>query len=84
MRDIFLVAVILIGLLATLRHPFAGILLWTWFTVMDPHQGAFGFVTTAPLNLIIAVVTILSWIFSKERKLRTFDLTHALVFAFLV
>jgi putative inorganic carbon (HCO3(-)) transporter len=84
MRDIFLVAIILVGLLATLRYPFAGILLWTWFTVMDPHQGAFGFVTTAPLNLIIAVVTILSWLFSKEPKLRSFDLTHVLVFAFLV
>jgi len=84
MRDIFLVAIIFIGMLATLRYPFAGILLWTWFTVMDPHQGAFGFVTTAPLNLIIAVVTILSWIFSKEPKPRSFDLTHVLVFAFLV
>ena len=84
MRDLFLVAIILVGMLATLRYPFAGILLWTWFTCMDPHQGAFGFVTTAPLNLIIAIVTILSWAFSKEPKLPRFDLTHILVFAFLV
>jgi probable O-glycosylation ligase (exosortase A-associated) len=82
MRDIFVVVVIFIGLIATLRYPFAGILLWTWFTLMDPHAGTWGFAQSLPLNLVIAAVTILSWLFSKERKLLHFDVTHLLQLVF--
>ncbi len=84
MRDLFLVAVIGIALVATLGYPFAGILLWTWFTCMDPHQEAFGFAPTAPLNLIIACVTIAAWLFSRERKLPPLDATLILLLLFLV
>ena len=83
MRDFFVVAVVIAGLIATLRYPFAGILLWTWFTCMDPHEGTWGFAQSLPLNLIIAVVTLLSWLFSKERKFLHFDATHGLLLAFL-
>jgi len=57
MRDALLMAVIAAGLLTALRYPFAGMLLWAWFSLMTPHQiayGAFG----VPLNLFIAAVTI--------------------------
>jgi len=84
MRDIFLVGIVFLGLLASLRYPFAGILLWTWFTCMDPHQEAYGFAQTAPLNLIIACVTIASWVVSKERKIPPRDAAIILVFAFLI
>ncbi len=55
MRDIVLVLAILGGLGLTFRWPFVGILLWTWFTCMQPHEETFGFAQTAPLNLIIAM-----------------------------
>ena len=84
MRDLFLSAVVLASLIATLRYPFAGILLWSWFTCMDPHQEAFGFVQTAPINLIIAGVTIPAWLLSKEKKSPHFDSTQVLIFLFLV
>lgn len=84
MRDLFLVAVTILGLLVTLRYPFAGVLLWSWFTCMDPHEEAFGFARTAPLNLIIASVTIVAWLFSpRERKTPPVDATLILVFLFL-
>src|SRR6185312_12441234 len=84
MRDLFLVGIILLGLIPTLRYPYAGILLWTWFTCMDPHHEAFGFSQTAPLNLIIAIVTIAAWLFSKERKIPRYDGATAFVLLFLV
>lgn len=84
MRDLFLVAVILATLVTTLRYPFAGILAWSWFTCMDPHQEAFGFVQTAPINLTIAAVTLPAWLFSKEKKTVHFDATQVLIFLFLV
>jgi putative inorganic carbon (hco3(-)) transporter len=68
MRDIFLVVAVLIGLGFTLRFPFVGILLWVWFSIMSPHEEAFGFSQTLPLNFAIAVVTVVSWLLSKEPK----------------
>jgi putative inorganic carbon (HCO3(-)) transporter len=83
MRALFLVAVIGAGLLATATYPFAGVLLWTWFTCMDPHQEAYGFAQSAPFNFIIACVTIAAWLFSKERKWPPIDATFVLICAFL-
>jgi probable O-glycosylation ligase (exosortase A-associated) len=68
MRDIWLLAWILLGLGFTFRFPFVGILLWEWFSLMNPHQEAFGFSHVVPLNLMIALVTIFSWGMSKEPK----------------
>lgn len=68
MRDIFLVVFLFIGLCVTLRHPFAGVLIWEWLSLMQPHQEAFGFSRSLPLNLIVVVVTIGSWLASKEES----------------
>ena len=65
--------VLLLGVVAalgfTFPHPFIGVLLWAWFTLQNPHQEAFGFIQSAPVNLIIASVTLLALLFSRERKL---------------
>jgi putative inorganic carbon (HCO3(-)) transporter len=68
MRDIVLVIFVLIGLGFTLRYPFVGVLLWEWFSLQQPHQEAYGFARSLPLNFLIAVVTVGSWLFSKEPK----------------
>src|SRR5262249_29687974 len=57
-----------LGLLATFRWSFAGVLLWTWFTCMDPHQELFGFARSIQFNLIIVIVALLAWLISKEPK----------------
>ena len=59
MRDLLLLAFIAAGLLATLRYPFAGLLLWAWFTLATPHQAAYA-AGDLPLNAVIAGVTILA------------------------
>jgi len=68
MRDIWLVAWVTLGLGFTFRFPFVGVLIWEWFSLMNPHREAFGFSQSLPLNLIIALVTIVSWGISKEPK----------------
>ncbi len=65
MRDVVLLLFVLGCMWVTLRYPFAGILTWAWFTIMTPHQMAFG-TFGLPLNLIIAAVTIFSMIYSRE------------------
>ena len=68
MRDIWLVAWLLLGMGFTFRFPFIGVLIWEWLSLMDPHMEAYGFSRFIPLNLIIAIVTIVSWLASKEPK----------------
>lgn len=68
MRDILLVIFVLIGLGFTLKRPFVGVLLWEWFSLQQPHQEAYGFSHNLALNFVIAIVTVGSWLLSKEPK----------------
>ncbi len=72
MRDALLLAVIVGGLLAALRYPFAGMILWAWFSLMTPHQMAFG-AFGIPLNLVIAAATILAIVLRGEAARFRFD-----------
>ena len=83
MRDIVLVLALIAGLGVTFRYPFAGVLLWAWFTIQQPQQEAYGFAKSLPLNLILAVVTLLSLMFSKERKSLRMDMSFWLIIIFL-
>lgn len=68
MRDALLVIFVLLGLGVTLRYPFVGVLLWEWFSLQQPNEEVFGFSRHLPLNFVIAVVTVGSWLLSKEPK----------------
>ena len=75
MRDLILILSLLGCIGLTLRYPFAGVLTWAWLTCMNPHQEVYGLSKVIPLNLIVAVITIVSWMLSKERKHPQFDAT---------
>lgn len=81
MRDAILLAFTALCLVAALRHPFAGLLTWAWFTLMTPHQAAFG-VYGVPLNVIIAGVTIAAYVVSGEISKFRFDIITCLIMAF--
>jgi probable O-glycosylation ligase (exosortase A-associated) len=83
MRDYALTLFILAGLVTTLRFPFVGMLMWVWIAIMSPHQETYSFAQSAPWNLIIAIVTIGSWLFSSERKLPPDRMTTAAVLILL-
>ncbi|SEK28461.1 putative O-glycosylation ligase, exosortase A system-associated [Nitrosovibrio tenuis] len=68
MRDI-LVTLIVFGFLPSVfKKPYVGALLWVWISVMNPHTQGWGFATTFPFAAIIAAVTILAVLFTKEPK----------------
>jgi len=50
-----------------LRFPFAGVYLWVWLSLMNPHRLAYGFAQEVPFNMIVAVLTIIGCLFSSER-----------------
>ncbi len=82
MRDVILLSFIALCLATAIRYPFAGLLTWAWFTLMTPHQAAFG-VFGLPLNLIIAAVTIAAYVLSSEASRFKMDAITGLMLAFL-
>ena len=80
MRDLLLLGVIAGFLALAIRRPFVGLLAWAWFTVMTPHQLAYG-VFGLSLNALIAAVTLAAYILSGEVRKFRFDLTIGLMFA---
>ncbi|MCF7981270.1 MAG: putative O-glycosylation ligase, exosortase A system-associated [Pseudomonadales bacterium] len=68
MRDIAL-TVIVMGLLPyILMRPQVGIYTWSWLSYMNPHKLTWGFAYNFPFAQIVAIFTLLSILFSKEKK----------------
>lgn len=84
MRDIAIVIAIFGSIPIIMRYPFAGILVWTWVAVAVPHQEAWGFSQSVPLNLVVAAVTILAWFFTKEHRLPPPRVIYWLFIVFLL
>ena len=68
MRDWILSVTVVVLLVWTLRYPFVGALAWAWLGVMNPHRLTFGFAYAFPFSAVVAGVTVLSWIVSREPK----------------
>lgn len=83
MRALVLIVGMLLGLGLTVIQPFAGVLLWAWFTLQNPHEEAYGIVQSLPLNFIIAIVTLGAILVSRERKLPPLSAVSFLIVAFL-
>ena len=84
MRDLAITLMVLAGCVWTLRWPYVGILMWTWITLMDPHQLSFGFSQSLQINFLVAVVTLGSLLLSKERKFPPIDANLVLMGLFFL
>ena len=68
MRDIIL-TLVFAGLLPfALKHTWVGVLLWTWFSLMNPHRLTWGFAVNAPFAQLIAVATLVSLLFNTKKN----------------
>lgn len=68
MRDLFITGVIFSLLPFVFKRPWLGILLWSWLGYMNPHRLAWGFAYDFPFAMIVGIVTIVSFLFSNEKK----------------
>ena len=68
MRDFFVAAVIFGLLPFVLKRPWLGVLLWNWLCYMNTHRLGWGFAYNFPFAMIVAIVTVVSFLMSKERK----------------
>ena len=68
MRDIALSLVIFSTLPFILWRPHIGVLVWTWIGFMNPHRLTWGFAYDMQFALIVALVTLVSVLISREPK----------------
>ncbi len=68
MRDIIVTMIVFASLPAILWRPWIGIIMWTWLGFMNPHRLAWGFSTTMPFAMIVALTTLVALLFSREPK----------------
>ncbi|SBT08838.1 Wzy family polymerase, exosortase system type 1 associated [Candidatus Accumulibacter aalborgensis] len=68
MRDILITAIIFGLLPFILRSPRLGVYVWAWLSLMLPHRAAFGFARTMPFGQVVAITTMVSFLFSRERR----------------
>ena len=68
MRDLIIVAIVVVAAVLALRRPWVGVMLWTWLSIMNPHRYAWGFAYTAPLAALAAGSTLLGLLFTRDRQ----------------
>src|SRR5690242_15092303 len=68
MRDIAVTLIVFGSIPLILSRPWFGIIMWTWLGFMNPHRMAWGFSTTMPFAMIVAITTMFAMMLSKEPK----------------
>ena len=84
MRDILLLGIVLGVLPFAFRRPWVGVLLWTWFSIMNPHRLAYGFAYDLPFAAVAAGVTILALFTTREKVNLQWDPPVVVLFAFVI
>ena len=82
MRDLALIGIFLGMVPLTLKRPFWGLLMWVWFSIMNPHRLAYGFAHDFSFAMLVAIVTLVGVLINTKRNY-TFPLngvTISLVF----
>jgi probable O-glycosylation ligase (exosortase A-associated) len=84
LRDLVLTSCILVCLGLTYRYHFVGVLTWAWVALMQPNHEVYGVVSSAlRVNLLVAVVTLIAWMVSKDKKMPRADAIVVVVLIFL-
>ena len=84
MRDIAL-ALFIFGMIPyILTRPYIGLLVWSWLGYMNPNRLCYGFAISFPWVYLVAIVTLVSLLFSKESKRIPRSATSALLVMFLL
>ena len=83
MRDLFVTGVIFSLLPFIFKRPWVGILVWSWLAYMNPHRLTWGFAYDFPFSMVVGLVTITAFLFSKEKKEMVWTRETALLLIFL-
>lgn len=84
MRDLFLLCFIPLAIYFILKSPFIGVALSAWTSIFAPHAWVWGFGASLRVNLVVTVVTVMSFILNKNKIKPIFNITSGLMFLFLI
>src|SRR5215471_4048912 len=84
MRDILVSAIAFGAIPLILWRTYIGVLTYVWLSVMNPHRLTWGFIHDFPLAATIAVVTLVSCVFSREVRPPPFSALTATLLLFAV
>ena len=71
MRDLLVLAVVLLLLPGAFRRPFVGLLLFSWLAYMRPQDLCWGFARTMRLSFLVGITMIIGW-WANEQGRRPF------------
>jgi putative inorganic carbon (hco3(-)) transporter len=83
-RDLLLLIIMVSATVFSFRRPWAGVLLWTWVSIMNPHRLAWGFARDAPFGLVAAGITLVSLLMVREKIRMQWDTSVKLLFALFI
>lgn len=66
LRDLLLFGIVFGAIPFILRRPWIGVLMWVWIGVMNPHRLSWGIAYSFPMAQVIAAVTLVALVFSRE------------------
>jgi len=84
LRDIVLTALIFGMLPFILFRPYFGVLAWTWIGFMNPHRLTWSFAYEMPFAMIVALVTLVGLLMSREPKKIPWTRESILLFIFVI
>jgi len=67
-RDLAIFLIVIGGIPFILRQPAIGVMYWAWISLMNPHRQAWGPAYDFQFGMLIAVVTFIALVVSKETK----------------
>lgn len=66
MRDVAFIAIIIVACSAALVHPWIGVLVWTWISVMNPHSYTWA-AQNMPVAAMVAGATLIGMVITRDR-----------------
>lgn len=67
MRDAVLALILIVGTLRALRHPYIGILMWTWVSIMNPHRESWN-LSTFPVAAVVGGATLIGMFLTRDKR----------------
>ncbi|MDR2880506.1 MAG: putative O-glycosylation ligase, exosortase A system-associated [Azoarcus sp.] len=83
MRDLVLITIFAIVLPMAFKHTWISVNLWTWVSIMNPHQLTYGFTNGLPFAATAAFTALVSIVIDKKSIHFPRDIVVLLLFVFI-
>jgi len=81
MRDSLLALILLVGTLKALSHPYIGILMWTWVSIMNPHRESWN-LSTFPVAALVGGATLIGLFVTRDKRYFFFAIPSVMLLLF--